>query len=187
MKHPSLDLLAAFSMITALGSFTSASAVEIPEEIAANLIEASASGTYPGQPPSHLTDSSGVDKTFGHDNNGNAATMWHTVLNSKPSAPAPGLPECPAWVRFDFKEPQTLGFCEIWNINQSALTNRGFRHARLWVSADGTTFEKLPVKGQEVFEIPKASGKPAEPSSFWLPLSDKPIKSVILAAEDNWG
>jgi hypothetical protein len=128
-----------------------------------------------------------LDKIYGHDNNGGAATMWHTVVDAKPSAPVPGLPECPAWVRFDFKHPQAAGSCQIWNHNQLDLTNRGFRRARVFASADGVTFEKVQVNGKELFEIPRAKGTPAEPATFVLPLPGKTVKSIILAAEDNWG
>lgn len=186
-KIPTIAILTAFSA-AALGSFSPAFAVEVADPVPSAGITAGASSAYYGpESAAHLIDNSGMDKAYGHDNHPSAGTMWHSAVNPKPSSPAAGLPESPAWVRFDFKEAQTVGSCEIWNHNQLNLTNRGFRHARAFMSLDGTTFEKVLVNGQEVFEIPQAKGNPSEPSSCVLRLPGKAVKSVILAAVDNWG
>ena len=186
MKTSTLALLSALSLPhcgTAMPVFAIALAEEIPGASAG----VSASSTCPGTSAAHLTNNAGMDGLFRHDNAGNASTMWHTAEKATPSAPAPGLPASPAWVRFDFKEAQSIGSCQIWNHNQKNLTNRGFRHARAFVSADGKTFEPVKVNGQEIFEMPQAKGGQAEPATFTLTLPGTGTKSVILAAVDNWG
>jgi len=62
-----------------------------------------------------------------HDNNGSAQTMWHTTQRPAPTSATAGLPASPAWVRFDFAQPQTIDSIHIWNHNQANLTDRGFR------------------------------------------------------------
>ena len=104
-------------------------AVLIEEPISSNAITVTASSTYGReQDCRHLVDGSGMSGDR-HDNNGGAATMWHTVENATNG-----------WVRFEFAQPVTVGAVCIWNHNQAGLRDRGFRKARL-VTGAGTSQE----------------------------------------------
>lgn len=103
--------------------------------------------------------------------------MWHTTQNPAFTRPAADLPATPAWVRFDFNVPQTIVAVRIWNHNQANLTDCGFRKARLFTSADGTTWESQAI------EIPRGTG---EMVAFPLAVA-RPIASIIIAAETNYG
>ncbi len=75
--------------------------------IPAGVIKITASSEYEScQVATHLVDGSGMDG-LAHDNDCNAFTMWQTG-KPEPTSPAPGLELSPAWVRFDFTEPQIL-------------------------------------------------------------------------------
>jgi hypothetical protein len=153
------------------------------------LITVAASSQYsPDQAVRHLVDGSGIQ--FGlHDNNGSAQTMWHTVSNPAPLPPDSGLDPSPAWVRFDFAQPENLRAIMIWNHNQSGLTDRGFRRTRIYGSSDGTTW--FPLTSSETIELPRAGGNPSlPPVTIPLAVTKASIKSVIIAAcaaDGNFG
>ncbi len=153
MKYPlALRLLVAFSMMTSL----SARAVWIEHELPMNAVTVTASSEYsPAQTPQHLIDGSGMQDGT-HDNNGSAQTMWHTTEKPAPTSAAAGLPASPAWVRFDFQQPQKFDSIHIWNHNQAGLTDRGFRRTRIFGSVDGVSW--FALISPEVIELPQASG-----------------------------
>lgn len=162
-------------------------AAEVTPPLASNAIQVTASSTWGEMNPHHVTNGAGL-KDLLHDNNPESSgTMWHTAGAPKPTRPAEGLPEAPAWLRFDFKQAWTPGSCVIWNHNQANLTNRGFNHTLAFASTDGKTWEAVKSGGQEVFIIPEAKGSTAEPSHFTLALPRKSIVSLILMARDNHG
>ena len=147
----------------------------------ARAITVTASSAFGSEMPQRLINGAGLLGAL-HDNDGGAATMWHTVVNPSRSEPAPGLPASPAWVRFDFARPRRVESLLVWNHNQANLTDRGFRKTRIYGSADGVTWR--PLTSPEVIELPRASGAPlSEPVTIGNEAADQPLKSVLIAAE----
>jgi hypothetical protein len=158
-------------------------------EIPASDISVTASSTYaPEQGAHHLVDGAGMFGRF-HDNHLAAYTMWHTAENPAKTAPAPGLQPSPGWVRFDFAQPEKFDTILIWNHNQVDLTNRGFRKTRIYGSSDGLAW--FPLTSTDTIELPRADGSLFEEAvAVSNAVPQKPIKSVIVAAEDvdgNYG
>jgi alpha-mannosidase len=152
--------------------------------VSANLIGVTASSQYGGdQAVSHLVDGSGMWRGL-HDNDGSAKTMWHSISHPAPLPPAPGLKPSPAWVKFDFTDPQKLASIVIWNHNQDGLTDRGFQKTAVYGTRDGATWFSLI--SPEVIVVPRASGKPGQ-AGITVVLSttatEGAVKSVIIAAE----
>ncbi len=179
----------ALLLLSALAFPWPALAISIEQEIPASMISVSASSEYgTAQSARHLIDGSGLANGR-HDNEGSARTMWHSTQKPSPKPPAPGLAPSPAWVRFDFAPPQKFDAIRIWNHNQANLTDRGFRHTRLYGSSDGATW--FPLTSPEPIELPRASGADgAEAVSFANASLARPIQSVIIAAaaqEGNYG
>ncbi len=144
---------------------------------------AGASGSFGEQmSPGNLLNGSGLDANQEHDNAGSAAGMWHTAINPKPSEPAPGLPACPAWVRFDFAKPQVMDTLAVWNHNQSGLTDRGFRDTVAYGTTDGKQWFVLGA-----FTLKQAQGQAEAAQLFPLATRGKPLSAVILAAKNNYG
>lgn len=147
-------------------------------------VEVIASSTYsPTQDVHHLLDGAGMIAGV-HDNSIPAATMWQTVDRPLPTAPAPGLPDSPAWVRFNFPKPRRFDAVEIWNQNQANLTDRGFRKLQIYGTLDGAKWTPLTKNA----ELPRAAGAGWEPSVLVPNLaSGQPWKSVIIAASATDG
>ena len=147
----------------------------------ANEMTVTASGTYGSdQRVGHLTDGSGLLGET-HDNNGGAATMWHTAEHPVATVPAVGLPAFPAWVKFMFTGSKAFNKIRIWNHNQDNLTNRGFRSTKLYGTTNGTDWFLL-----KALELPVANGTKAVSTEI-IPENKQALKGVILAAESNWG
>jgi alpha-mannosidase len=162
-------------------------AVEVTTRIAPDEIKLSASGSWGGVSPQHAIDDAGMNDDDRHDNEHQSGTSWHTAMKPEATTPAPGVPAAPAWLRFDFKEAKPLGKCLIWNHNQANQTDRGFRHAQLFVTTDGVKWEAVKVGGLDTFEIPRAKGTATEPMTLAFDLPGKPVKSAVLLAKDNHG
>ena len=170
--------LAIFSTFL-LVSAHAALAVSIDTEIPASEITPFASSMYSaGQSPIHLIDGSGLNGDT-HDNNQYSATMWHTTRKTVVTAVA-GT-ESPAWVQFDFSKPQELKKILIWNHNQLNGTDRGFRQTKILGTADGTTWYVLAK-----LELPRANGNAAVATEVEVS-AKKPLKSVVIVADSNWG
>jgi TPR repeat protein len=157
--------------------------------IPARAVSVTASSVYSSmQAAQHLVDGSGMTGAL-HDNAEAAQTMWHTPERPAAQVPAQGLPASPAWVRFDFAQPQQIETVLIWNHNQEKLTGRGFRKVRLYGSLDGMTWR--PLTSSPVIELPRASGAPMiEPTAVTTDPAGQGIRSVIIAAEEvdgNYG
>jgi hypothetical protein len=121
-----------------------------------------------------------------HDNADAAQTMWHTPNSPAVQPPAPGLTPSPAWVRFDFTQPQLVDAILIWNHNQANLTDRGFRKVKIYASPDGNNWH--PIASPQTIELPRASGSPlSEPTVISIGLGETTFKSVIIAAEEKDG
>jgi curved DNA-binding protein CbpA len=156
--------------------------------IPADSIKVTASSTYePWQDVIHLVDGSGMDG-LAHDNASDAHTMWHSLGTAPPSFPATGLEISPAWVRFDFTEPQKFSALMIWNHNQDELTHRGFRKTHIYGTLDGEKWFSLT----DEIELPRAEGSGLEYPIEILNVAaaQTPIKSVIIAAamkDGNYG
>jgi TPR repeat protein len=152
----------------------------------ARSITVTASSTYlPRVTARHLIDGTGMLGAL-HDNEGTAATMWHTVENPAASAPAPGLPASPAWVRFDFARPRTVAKLLVWNHNQAGYLDRGFRKTRIYGSADGVAWRTLT--SEEVIELPRAGGGPlGEPVTIEIKAGVGPLKAMLIAADATDG
>jgi alpha-mannosidase len=165
---------------------SSVRAAWIEDEIPANAITVLASSEYgPGQPVRHLVDGSGMQNGL-HDNSGGAETMWHSTERPAPTSAAAGLPASPAWVRFDFAQPQKFDSIRIWNHNQANLTNRGFHRTRIYGSADGASW--FALTSPEVTELPRASGSPGlEAVVIANAAKTRALKSVVIAAEPKDG
>jgi hypothetical protein len=162
---------------------------DLSPAIPADFITVTASSQFsPDQSPKNLVNGAGMVGEM-HDNQYAACTMWHTVNNPQPRPPAEGLPASPAWVRFDFTRPMKFGSIQIWNHNQDRYTNRGFRSTRIYGSADGATW--FALTSPAVVMVPQASGLPAAPPVIARnEAADRPLKSVIIAADanaGNWG
>ena len=175
-------LILLVSMIASLP----ARAVWIEEEVPANVITVTASSEYgPPQTVRHLVDGSGMQGGF-HDNNGSAQTMWHTTQRPAPTSATAGLPASPAWVRFDFAQPQTIDSIHIWNHNQANLTDRGFRKTRIFGSPDGTAW--FALTSPDIIELPRASGSPGvEAVVIANAAKTRALKAVVIAAEAKEG
>lgn len=133
----------------------------------------------------HLIDGSGLTGAI-HDNEGAAKTMWHTTERPTPKPPDAGLAPSPAWARFDFARPAQIDSILIWNHNQEKLTDRGFRKTHLYGTTDGTTWFSLTTPNGVV--LPRTSGRPfCLPTTVPNDMASRPLKSVIIAAEDNYG
>jgi hypothetical protein len=154
--------------------------------IPANMITVNASSVFsPDQIARHLVDGSGMVGAV-HDNNYAADSMWQSIERPMPGSPVPGLAPSPAWVRFDFSQPQKFDSILIWNHNQVKLTDRGFRETRIYGSSDGVTW--FPLTQPQTIELPRADGGAfAVPVSIANIAADRPIKSVIIAAEATNG
>src|ERR1035438_7967274 len=112
--------------------------------------------------------------------------MWHTTQRPAPSSAAAGLPESPAWVRFDFAQPQKFDSIQIWNHNQANLTDRGFRKTRIFGSPDGTAW--FALTSPEVIELPRASGSPGcEAVIIANAAKTRELKAVVIAAKTKDG
>jgi len=154
---------------------------KISKDIRASEITSSASSTFgPGQSVNHLTDGSGIHNNL-HDNNGSASTMWHTTENPVASIPVKGLPSCKAWVRFDFSTQKSFNKILIWNHNQENLTNRGFRLIKVYGTTNEIDWFELTA-----LELPDAKNLNGKASEIVINYK-KGLKSVIIAAESNWG
>ncbi len=129
----------------------------------------------------HLVDGAGMLGTL-HDNDYAARTMWHTPDRPAAQPPVAGLAPSPAWVRFDFAQPQEIEALLIWNLNQQKYTDRGFHKVRIYCSSDGTTWR--PLTPTPTIDLPPADGSAlAEPTSVLNDLAEHTFKSVIIAAE----
>jgi hypothetical protein len=85
--------------------------------IPANLITVNASSVFsPDQIARHLVDGSGMVGAV-HDNSYAENSMWQSIERPATQSPAPGLVPSPAWVRFDFAQPQKFESILIWNHN----------------------------------------------------------------------
>ena len=170
----------------ALTAASNVQAVWIKEEIPARLIKVTASSEYgPSQAVRHLVDGAGMQGSV-HDNNGGAETMWHSTERPAETSPAAGLPASPAWVHFDFAQPQRFDSIHIWNHNQANLTDRGFRKTRIYGSADGA--EWFALTSPEIIELPRASGSEGlEAFVISNAASTRALKSVVIAAEPRDG
>ena len=162
---------------------------QVAHAIPAKAITVTASSVYsPMQAVQHLIDGSGMLGAL-HDNAHDAETMWHTPEHPAAQPPANGLAPSPAWVRFDFAQPQQFDVILIWNHNQPTLTDRGFRKVWIYGSVDGTTWQTL--NASQAGDLPRASGAPlAEPTGIVNDLADQKFKSVIIAAnavDGNYG
>jgi hypothetical protein len=155
------------------------SAVQVEEEIQPGKVTASSTFS-PKQAVEQLVNGAGLTGDR-HDNDHGANTMWHSVEKLAPTSPATGLPSVPAWVRFDFAQPTTFDEIRIWNHNQANYTDRGFRQARLSTSADGAAWSS------QVVVIPRAKGAAGESVSLVVKTDGKPVKSVVITAESNYG
>ncbi len=145
-------------------------------------ITVTASSQYsPDQDIKHLIDGSGMCSGL-HDNNYAANTMWQSVENPISQPPGPGLAPSPAWVRFDFSQPEKLVSVLIWNHNQENLTDRDFRKTHIYGTTDGATW--FPLTGTDTIDLPRVNGHAGLPAyavanqAGW-----RPIKSVIIAAD----
>ncbi len=137
------------------------------------------------QAPTHLVDGTGMMGTL-HDNHYAAATMWHTAERPAAQPPVAGLPPSPAWVRFDFTQPQEIEAILIWNLNQQKLTDRGLRKVRIYCSSDGTTWK--PLTDSKTVELAPADAAPLlGPTTVLNDLTEHTFKSVIIAAEETDG
>ena len=161
-----------------------APAAWVEQELPAGLMKLTASSEYgPNQTVRHLVDGAGMQDGL-HDSDGTARTMWHTVDNPGKSSPAPGLPDSPAWVRFEFSEPQKFDSIHVWNHNQAGLTDRGFRRTRIFgLVEDGTWW---PLTTPEVFEVPRAAGSPGQEAFVIANLEKaRPLKAVVIEVETS--
>lgn len=152
--------------------------------VPAKSIIVAASSTYSEtQSARHLIDGTGMLGAL-HDNQEAANSMWHTPEHPALTSPGTGIAASPAWIRFDFAQPQAVDNVLVWNHNQQNLTDRGLRKVRLYGTTDGATW--FPLTGDAV-EIPRASGTPnAEP--FTIPTSGgKAVKSIVIAADATDG
>ncbi len=174
-------LVASLALMTA--SF--AQAVIIEDEIPADGITVTASSEFVHGGARHLVDGSGMSDGL-HDNSHNAVTMWHGTQWPEPTRAAEGLPLSPAWVRFDFAQPQKIGLIDIWNHNQANLTERGFRRTRIFGSTDGVSWFALTTPA--VIELPRAEGS-AGLEAFVISnaAAGRALKSVVIAAEPKDG
>jgi alpha-mannosidase len=163
-------------------------AVPVETEIPAADIKPTASSVYsPQQDVTHLVNGAGMTGDT-HDNNGGAGTMWHSVEN--PAASAIAGVQSPAWVRFDFANPETFDEILIWNHNQAGLTDRGFRRTHVLGTSDGSHWVAIAADGKEMVEIPRANGSAQAPASLSVPINKSALKSVVIAAdraEGNYG
>lgn len=133
----------------------------------------------------HLIDGSGMLGSL-HDNHYASNTMWHTVENPTATAPAQGLPASPAWVRFDFAQPQDIEALLIWNHNQQKLTDRGLHKIHVYCSMDGTTWK--PLTSDATVELPPADASSLiGPSAVLNDFTTNTFKSVIIAADPKDG
>jgi hypothetical protein len=173
-------------LLVAMTASSPAWAVWVEDEVTANVITVTASSEF-GSPQAarHLVDGAGMQGGV-HDNNGSAQTMWHTTQRPAPSSAAAGLPESPAWVRFDFAQPQKFDSIHIWNHNQANLTDRGFRRTRMFGSPDGTAW--FALTSPEVSELPRARGSQGlEAVVIANAAKTRAVKSVVIAAETKDG
>jgi hypothetical protein len=161
----------------------------VNQAVPAYQIEVQASNSYsPSQDPVHLINGAGMTGEF-HDNERGAGTMWQTGYDPQPTSPAPALAKSPAWVRFNFTTPRYFESIRIWNHNQLNLTERGFKKMRIYGTSDGV--EWFSLTKSEVVQLPRATGAAlAASTTFFNAVPERPIRSVVIAAEPgegNWG
>ncbi|WP_018759597.1 DUF7402 domain-containing protein [Paenibacillus terrigena] len=125
-----------------------------------------AGSTYSNlQPPINIINSSGMSGTKSlydiHDNNGNAATMWHTDIN-------PGVN---AWIEFDLEEVSSVGEMWIWNINQQNNIDRGFKDVKIEYKVnEEDQWTELRGSGSKEgkaypYTFARATGNPNQPAT----------------------
>ncbi len=160
------------------------------DTVSPDLITVSASSQYsPDQDVRNLVNGNGIVWCDLHDNDYAAHTMWHTVSKPTVTPPSNGLAPSPAWVRFDFTQPQKIDEILIWNHNQLKLTDRGFNKTHIYGSANGSTWFSLTVP--QTIELPRERGDANVPA-IAIPTvpTSQPITSIIIAAdavEGNYG
>jgi hypothetical protein len=96
------------------------------------------------QHPENTINGSGLsaESTAGtHDNNGGAATMWHSSQGYDQGGAAPVVDD--QFLTFTLPGTYTLTDAHFWNMNQSGLTNRSINQYDLEVSADGVTWSTV--------------------------------------------
>jgi hypothetical protein len=186
MKTPTiLTLIAAAIVFFA----QAADAIPLTATIPPEKIAVEASSSRGGKiVPENLINGNGINNGF-YENNTDSDTMWNTMWHSgaklQPSSPAPGLPASNAWVRFNFKTPQSPTQCLIWNYNQTDLSNGGFHRAQIFITTDGKSWTPVLVNGADTFDIPKASEAPSEPVSLAQPASGKSLMDNTMFGQNT--
>ncbi|MBM4091756.1 MAG: glycosyl hydrolase [Planctomycetes bacterium] len=170
------QLIVVVTMLATNPAGGSSDLVTVVEDIISTGITAS-SEFSPAQTVHNVINGSGLSGER-HDSHASAETMWHTLENPTATSPATGIPPYPAWIRFDFAEPNGLDEINIWNHNQAGLTDRGFRQTVIYGSADGSSWRRL-------VSVDLAQGG-SDAHSVAIS-SDTPLRAVILAAESNYG
>jgi len=179
-----------FARSAAQGNKEASRGLELLDDtIPGELINVTASSQFSqDQSVRNLVDDAGMRRGL-HDNDGSARTMWQSIENPIPEPPDRGLDPSPAWVRFDFQEPENLRSIMIWNHNQTNLTDRGFRKTRIYGSRDGAVW--FSITSPEIIDLPRAGGADGLAAvTIANAAARSAIKSLIVAAaseEGNYG
>lgn len=137
--------------------------------------------------------SGGSLKTYVHDNNADAKTMWHTRDNPKD-----------LYVMYDFGHVKKLDEMYIWNMNQSGKTDRGLKNVKILYSQDKETWNELKAptdiiyaetKDEEYpFQLTQATGQNDMPATNLNTGDNRPVsfdgvaaRYVKIMPKDSWG
>ncbi|MDB6080098.1 MAG: hypothetical protein JWO82_3845 [Akkermansiaceae bacterium] len=146
---------------------------------------ATASSQFEGNSPLRTINASGITAPMttesellvaGHDNNGNATSMWHGAVVTPPAAGQ--------FLIWNFASASSLRTIYYWNHNQNNLTNRGIKDVEIQISKDnGTTYSSLGS-----FVLIQAAGLAGErPHTIELPASQTGVTNVRFNIASNFG
>ena len=110
-------------------------------------------------------------------------TIWSSYWNSCQSTPNPnGVRGSSHWILYDFGSTRNLGLTHIWNVNEAASLDRGFKDVSVDYSTDGSTWQTLGN-----FQWSKGTGN-ADYRGFTGPdFQRKDAQYVLVTALSNWG
>ena len=177
-----------FSLITANTALAmNAVYAQTEKQLSPSRIFTTASSSWPGRDSSNTINKSQLEIWL-HGNDGSAEGMWHTQYGGDGyTNPHPETIPGPAWIKFSFDQPYSLGKLWIWNHNQENLTDRGLKRVYVQYSIDNSNWSLLTQNDVNYFTIPQASGNSGEPHHDEIDFNGAKAKYVVITASATQG
>ncbi len=139
--------------------------------IPATRITTTASSSATGRGPEKTINGSGLNAADGHSTL--QTDMWQTAKGTS----------LPAWIQYEFNQPQRLDRMQVWNYNgESLLAIQGAKEVAVEHSMDGTTW--TPLAG--VPEFAMAPGAAGYVSDITVDFGGAAAKYVKITVKSNW-